>query len=163
MSSIINIVILGDKGVGKTTFLQQLEYGFYNKDHCPTKGAYEYEYDDCHFFDITVNSDITIDQYKNIKTIDDFTEKLCMYDIEDEVDGEKTIDLFIIMTNDEEKSHYFQTMWYEMIRYSSNIPIIKVHNIFTKNNAPPDTTCTISVKYNDNIRILLDMIYNIFP
>jgi GTPase SAR1 family protein len=154
-----NIVVVGDKGVGKTTFLQQLIYKQFNSEYLTTDkiNIYNYKYDNnvYNFYDIPVNPNLYIDQFKDIETVNKFIEKFSTFTL----DNNEKISMIIIMSNEIERSQHYQDMWYEMIRYSNEyIPIIRVYNTFLNVSVPANIDCCISVKNNSNISELFNLI-----
>jgi|SaaInlStandDraft_4_1057021.scaffolds.fasta_scaffold09570_4 GTPase SAR1 family protein len=138
MISDYKIVLLGDSGVGKTSFVQKLLYDYYDDDYM-------------------VSFDINLSIHMNI-------EKRVCYSFFDNAYSDEDLhedtDLYILMYDDRKETRKSILYWSNVINQSdNNVPTIIIRNksdLFTdvdRNN------CSISVK-NDNINGILDVIYD---
>ena len=138
MISDYKIALLGDSGVGKTSFVQKLLYDYYDDDYM-------------------VSFDINLSIHMNI-------EKRVCYSFFDNAYSDEDLhedtDLYILMYDDRKETRKSILYWSNVINQSdNNVPTIIIRNksdLFTdvdRNN------CSISVK-NDNINGILDVIYD---
>jgi GTP-binding nuclear protein Ran len=112
MSTPINILLIGDGGVGKTTWLKSLKTGEFEKNYCATVGA---EVHPMTFDGVAVNVWDVAGQNQYIQTRRPYYEKadaaIIMYDVTHEGSYKSAGD------------------WFDNIRlYSSTIPIALVGN-----------------------------------
>ena len=142
-----NVLIVGNAETGKTNFISQVIYRYFNKHYTPTLNNKRHTY-----------------RYNSIDI--DFQDTCIQYKFSDNL-PEGNFDLVLIFgASNALKTADFQ-IWHEKVNnnYGKEIPKIKVINEFSKSwtstSNLPQVDSYINVKSREGIKDLLEKIYNI--